>query len=225
LLEIRFFVSLVFLCLFSVSFPTITYAQTLHDTKENKNNIENISDWKYYQLTKNAITSHYYDLSYTQPLDIDSYCPNYKELDRPNRIEFWIAFLKELATVESQNKPKTIYQEKFIDKEGFYVYSIGLFQLSLESGNGNYKCDIEDYEDLQDPKTNIECTIKIFDKLIQEDNIIRDYRTDKVTNKQEWKGLSRYWGSIRNKMKINKIKFKLSHMDICAQELEFAFRR
>jgi hypothetical protein len=212
-LGMRFFVSLVFLCLF-ILFRIPAYAQL---------SVDDIYDWKYYQISKDTIQSHYYDLSYTQPLDIDQYCPNYKELDREKRIMFWIAFLKELSTVESSNKPNTIYQEKFTDNEGFYVYSIGLFQLSLESSKGNYKCDVNTYEELQNPTKNIQCTIRIFDKLIQEDNYIRDYRL--IAQKQEWRGLSRYWGSIRNRKKINKIKYELSNLSICTQDMGFAFRR
>ena len=211
-LEVRFFVSLVF---FTLIFTTL-YASY-------QNNQDDIYDWKYYELTRNAINSHYYDLSYTQPLDIDDYCPNYKELDRQKRIEFWISFLKELSLVESGDNPQTIYQEKFVDKEGFYVYSIGLFQLSLESANGNYNCNIKDYEELKNPKINIECTINIIDKLIQEDNMIRGYRI--IAEEEQWRGLARYWGTLRDRKKINKIRYKLSNMPICKQELDFAFRR
>jgi hypothetical protein len=136
---------------------------------------------------------------------------------------FWIAFLKELSTIESSNKPNTIYQEKFTDNEGFYVYSIGLFQLSLESSRGNYKCDVNTYEELQNPEKNIQCAIRIFDKLIQEDNYIRKYNDSKKIEK--WKGLSRYWGSIRNIEKNKRLRYNMMKIDFCRQNLDFAFRR
>lgn len=100
-----------------------------------------------------------------------------------------------MAKYESSFKPETSYTEGFNDAKGAKVISRGLLQLSQESSNQKaYGCNITDAKQLHDPKTNLECSVKIAVKWINQDGIF--FGGDKL-------GLGRYWSVGRAKSGSN----------------------
>ena len=67
-----------------------------------------------------------------------------------------------MAKYESSFKPETQFKESFNDSKGKPVISRGLLQLSIESANQKaYGCNIKKAEEMHNPKTNLECAVKI----------------------------------------------------------------
>lgn len=73
-----------------------------------------------------------------------------------------IQLISIMAKYESSFKPETQFKESFNDSKGKPVISRGLLQLSIESANQKaYGCNIKKAEELHNPKTNLECAVKI----------------------------------------------------------------
>ena len=90
-----------------------------------------------------------------------------------------------MAKYESSFNPAEKYTESFADASGVKVVSRGLLQLSQESANQKaYGCKITDPKQLHDPKINLECSVKIAVKWINQDGVF--FGGDKL-------GLGRYW--------------------------------
>ena len=90
-----------------------------------------------------------------------------------------------MAKYESSFNPQEKYTEGFSDAQGNKVISRGLLQISIESANQKaYGCNITKAEQLHDPKTNLECAVKIAVKWINQDGVF--FGSDKL-------GLGRYW--------------------------------
>lgn len=77
-------------------------------------------------------------------------------------------------------KDKCIYKECFQDPKYGYcmmskdkkpIKSSGLFQLSIGSVNGRYKCGIKEQSDLYDPYKNISCMVNIANYWLNEDKV------------------------------------------------------
>lgn len=102
----------------------------------------------------------------------------------------WAKFIKAMAKAESNWNPNTFYVEKTIfDRHGKNVVSRGMLQISIESA-GLYGCVLEDKE-LHIPEKNIECGMKIINRLLKRDGQVMGKKNGK------WVGLSRYWSVLR----------------------------
>jgi hypothetical protein len=88
-----------------------------------------------------------------------------------------------------------------------------LFQISIASANGNYKCGIKKAEDLHDEKTNIDCLIKAANILVP----AGDKSNSPVKSPNEksyvggryenaWKALAKYWSPFRRPHQIVELK-------------------
>lgn len=102
--------------------------------------------------------------------------------------ESWANFFVTLGYKESSFKTGTVGDQGRADIPSG---SHGLYQLSPEDGlNTNYNPSGEAYtlEELYDPEFNVDATIRIAEKLLNDDNIIAGGST---------RGLSRYWGPLR----------------------------
>lgn len=143
------------------------------------------------------------------PSDRESF--HYSKADSP--LIFWSKLLVEMAKWESNYQPTAYYLEKncsgwgvfkkcntIYDRNGDIVASRGLFQLSLESGNG-YGCGFVNQQDVHSPEKNIQCAVKILEKWILADGKI-------YSSSSPWKGGSRYWGVLRptTERKIKAVK-------------------
>lgn len=80
-----------------------------------------------------------------------------------------------MAKYESSYKTEESYKEGFSDSQGKAVISRGLFQISQESANQSaYGCKITDAKQLHDPKTNINCAVKILSYQAKKHGVLID---------------------------------------------------
>jgi hypothetical protein len=102
-----------------------------------------------------------------------------------------MALMVELSRFESNFKPETTYQEEFDDNAGDNVISRGLFQLSVESVNGDrYRCGAT-VAKLHDPAFNIQCAVKVANALVKENGVLHG------GGSKAWLGMARYWSPFR----------------------------
>jgi len=119
------------------------------------------------------------------PSDAKEFCPN--GMSTRN----WVHLMGAMVNYESGFKPTTVYQENFTGRDGKFILSIGLFQVSLSSSNGGYGCGFKDNEDIKNPEKNISCGVKILKKLISQNGRI----AGKVNG--SWQGGARYFAVLR----------------------------
>ena len=161
------------------------------------------------QFTQNAIRDYGQDLLKTVPNDIANYCAKYPQLNNRGRGDFWVGLISKLAYFESSYNPETSYTERFSDNEGNSVISRGLLQLSIESANGNYACGLTNATQLHDPKTNLECGVRIFNKLVIQNGVINTHLNG------SWQGLSRYWSPFRDSIKNQTLMDYTNTLKLC----------
>lgn len=147
---------------------------------------------KWTQYTYDAIYDVGESLLDSRPTDIAKFCPNYDNLNDDGKAMFWIHLVSSMTRYESNFRPETSFQESFKDRHGDFVISRGLLQLSIESARG-YKCNLRNAQDLHDPQRNLECTVKILKRWVDDDNVI----SKRLTNGQ-WRGGARYWSVLRH---------------------------
>lgn len=159
-------------------------------------------------LALTAINNHATGMLGVVPKDVAEFCPNYVTLSAGDRKKFYIMLLSALAKFESNYKPTTTYTEKFEDAKGRRVVSAGIFQLSVESGNGYY-CNLKKTEDLFDPPTNFNCAARIMNKWIVTDKLIGAHAEGR------WKGMARYWSPFRNFDRKKAMQARTKSLAIC----------
>lgn len=116
-------------------------------------------------------------------------------------LESWGNIFVAMAFKESSWKADAKYTERFKDRNGEFIVSTGLFQLSQESGLG-YKCDFKTLSKLTDPRTNIDCAMKIMKRWVINDG----YITKNVGGSKPWRGGARYWSVLRKEDTLKYIK-------------------
>jgi len=148
------------------------------------------------------------------PRDAKEFCPNFVNLSKEQRTEFYVELISSMTKYESSFKAKTTYTEDFKDAKGKYVVSRGPLQISQESANGKrYKCDITKESQLHDPLINFQCGVKILAYWIPLDGNIGV--TDKTSSSPN-KGGARYWSVLRNKSSSRaKIIERTSALSFC----------
>lgn len=145
------------------------------------------------EYTHRAIEDFGDGLMASEPEDINNFCPNYLNLNDEGRLMFWIHLISSMVKYESGFKPETFYQEAFKDRNGNYIISRGLLQLSIESARG-YKCDLDDAQDLHDAQKNLECGVRIINRWVERDGVVASKRSD-----GKWIGGARYWSVLRKR--------------------------
>jgi hypothetical protein len=146
---------------------------------------------KWVKYVSDAIDEHGL-MNAKQPSDAAEFCPNFKSLSLEQKKMFWIYLVSATAELESSFNPKSSYTEDFKDSSGTKVVSRGLLQLSLESAQ-DYGCPVSKGADLYDPKTNLDCGIRILEHWIQHDGRIAG------KSGSQWLGAGRYWAPFRHK--------------------------
>ena len=154
---------------------------------------------KWSEFTKDAIFEVGESLLDSNPTDINRFCPAYGSLNQEGKLMFWIHLVSSMARFESSFRRETSFRKSFKDRFGNNVISRGLLQLSIESARG-YKCDLRNAQDLHDPQRNLECTIKILKRWVDDDNVI-----SKRLSNGKWRGGARYWSVLRH-TGANKVK-------------------
>ena len=159
-------------------------------------------------FTAEALEKYAPGLIDSHPGDIREFCPAYSSLDRKGRKVFWINFVSAVAFKESSFRPSDSYVENFRNSSGNAVVSRGLMGLSLESSQ-LYACRMNTERDLEDPKLNLECGVKILGKWVM--------RTGRLSGHigGHWVGASRYWGVMRTPNKAAAIKRATNSLDFC----------
>jgi len=132
------------------------------------------------------------DIVNSNPADISWYCANYSSLNDEERLLFWLRFLSVLIEHESTFNPLKITFTK-----GVNVYSVGLLQLSLISSKRSiYNCTmVESYDDLFDWRKNLTCGVRMMGYFMRTDQAI-SWNSKK--EEYPWRGLARYWESLRD---------------------------
>lgn len=148
------------------------------------------SGHKWTLFTIDALKNYGADLIESVPADIENFCPNYKTLNISSRMEFWVNLVSAIAAAESRFNPKVFYVETMLNSNGEHVVSRGLLQLSLESVR-YYGCPIKTDADLEDPRKNIECGVRILNRWIPSDGVMS------AQSKSGWLGGARYWSVLR----------------------------
>lgn len=164
---------------------------------------------KWTKITHTAISELGKNLLTSVPKDIKDYCSAYDHLSNENRKDFWVYLISSLARFESNYNPNEKYVENFRDRNGNFVISRGLLQISKESANG-YGCKIEDENELHDPEVNIRCGIRIINHWVSKDGVIAAQ-----TSNEGWRGAARYWSPFRNQSKRTTIASETSSQSYC----------
>jgi hypothetical protein len=149
------------------------------------------------EAAKDAISLYGQSLLTSKPADIDSWCLDFSKVDK---VGFYSAMLSHMSKYESNFKTELQYKEKFTDDSGKNVISRGLLQVSFESCLKGYKVQLKTGEELHDPVKNLECSVKILNRLVPENNLV----SAKVDGK--YKGAARYWAVMRPESKLSLIK-------------------
>lgn len=130
------------------------------------------------------------DLLTANPSDAKIFCPNYANLSESKRKQFWAFFISSMAKFESNFDPKEAYTEGFRDKNGKYIISRGLLQISIESSH-SYRCGFKSTAEMHSPTRNLSCGIRILNHWMKKDRrIASKYGAG-------WRGGARYWSVLR----------------------------
>lgn len=146
-------------------------------------------DGSWTRAAEHAVASS--TLPKTTPADAVEFCPRYPELGYSQRKQFWVGLLSAMSGPESNFRPASRYQERFIDRQGRPVVSRGLLQISQESANQQrYGCDIRHPSLLHDPLINLSCGVRILARWVSQDGLIASNHSPK--------GGGRYWSTLRH---------------------------
>ncbi|MBX3016486.1 MAG: hypothetical protein KF767_01250 [Bdellovibrionaceae bacterium] len=121
-----------------------------------------------------VIREEAYD-SLNKAIDADVFCPNYHNLSKDQRINFWGALISGITKFESGYNPTTRYHESTMGTDPITkqpVYSEGLLQLSYQDVQWAKYCEFDWSKDknlkstdpkktIFDPYKNLRCGIKI----------------------------------------------------------------
>lgn len=162
------------------------------------------------QFTLAAIDELGEDLLKAQPRDMEAFCPNYSSLQVEDKKAVWLMLISAMAYFESSFNPKLAHQEKFKNSKAEFVVSRGLMQLSRESSR-HFGCKIEKEADLEDPKINLSCAVRIMTNHVSQDGVI----AKKVD--ERWRGGARYWYVLRAQKTLPVIRKAVRKLSQCGQ--------
>nr|WP_233252448.1 transglycosylase SLT domain-containing protein [Maritimibacter sp. 55A14] len=112
--------------------------------------------------TMSALTSHGAALAQTEPADIDTWCPAYREASPTARRAFWSGLLSALAKHESTWRP---------DAVGGGGRWFGLVQIAPATARG-YGCKARSGAALQDGGANLSCAVRIMAHTVPRDGVV-----------------------------------------------------
>ena len=147
---------------------------------------------KWTNYAYDAVTDYGKDLLASRPRDIATFCPNYNNLGEERKKMFWMHLISSMTQFESGFKPETKFKESFKDRNGDYIISRGLLQLSIESAR-SYECNLRNAQDLHSAQRNLECGVRIINRWVRRDGRV----AGKVEGK--WRGGARYWSVLRKR--------------------------
>ncbi|MES2801001.1 MAG: transglycosylase SLT domain-containing protein [Bdellovibrionota bacterium] len=173
------------------------------DDQANQDNVrEVIPLWETKSLNHRSWSEHIYnelptlgpELLTVNPVDAKIFCPNFSNLSKSERKQFWAFFISSMSKFESGFDPNESYTENFKDSRHKYIVSRGLLQISIESSKG-YRCGFTTERELHNPAKNLSCGIKILNHWMKKDNRIASRLG------LGWRGGARYWAVLRQSRK------------------------
>jgi len=169
-------------------------------------------DWReahpsYHQIALSEVKTTGAELLDYTPKDYQRYCPEYPQLNREQRSLFWASLLSSIARHESSHNTESAYEEHIKNREGNFVVSRGLLQMSFESARF-YNSELESPEELHDPRTNMRTGLLAIKKWVLADGVIAHQGKD-----GKWQGAARYWSTLRTNWKSEEIRSWLLGID------------
>lgn len=123
--------------------------------------------------------------------DGDEWHRGYNQMPREMKVELWAHLFGITMKYECDYNPRD-YSVDVGTPDDKETWSVGLMQMSVcDQPNYGFKLGYS-FEDLQDPYKNTILAVRVAEKLVAQDGLI----DGKIDGK--WKGLSRYWGTIRD---------------------------
>jgi hypothetical protein len=121
------------------------------------------------------------------PADAAEFCPKWASLDRRGREQVWITLISAIAKYESSFDADASFDEPPPLSER----SIGLLQLSL-SDSRDFHCGFTTEAEIEDPRNNLDCGVRILAQLVLGDQVIGGGRSD------DRLGAAAYWSVLNH---------------------------
>ena len=189
------------------SVPTTSVPNSVSGSSMRWSHVTGSEGWQ--AFVEEAIDLHGDSLRTSTPSDIANWCPAFAGQTPEERKAFWSYLMSSLMKFESNYDTTVSFQESFNDRFGNPVISRGLLQLSKESANG-YGCGIGDPKELHDPKTNLQCSVRIMNRWLDRDGAIV-----RKTAPNKWRGFARYWSPFRSKSKLKTMQQQVADSSYC----------
>lgn len=142
--------------------------------------------------------------SFDNANDLASFCPKYKSLDSDHKAFVLGTMAVAVALYESSYNPNSIFHEP----PPLGIDSVGLFQLSYED-KFPWCVMQKAQKTLENPRVNIECAVPEMAKLVSRDGVLSG------GSKGAWKGMARYWSTMRPSGKLAQIKSATNQLAFC----------
>ncbi len=148
--------------------------------------------------TMNALSSHGAVLAQLTPVDVDQWCPAYREAPIKQRQAFWAGLLSALAKHESWHVP---------DASGGGGLWLGLLQIDPRTAKG-FGCRAQTPSALFDGAQNLACGVRIAASQVAKDNEI-------LGGPGHWRGVARDWAPFRKANKVADMQTWTRSQDYC----------
>jgi hypothetical protein len=145
-------------------------------------------------------------LSQRTPRDIDAFCPGFRTAEPEARRAFYVAFLAEIARLESGLDPGANSAAPDRDRPDRQIVSRGLLRISSAQA-AQAGCTATD-DALYDPAENLRCGVRILDTALANDNLLAGWD-------QGWRGASRTWTSLRDRENLADVQAALNAKPYC----------
>lgn len=142
--------------------------------------------------------------SFNSAADVKGYCGKWSTLNSDQKITVLGTMAVAIALYESDYNPGNVYHEP----PPLSVDSIGLYQLSYED-QMKWCSMVRASNTLKDPITNIRCAIPEMAMLAKKDGVISGGSSG------AWRGLPRYWSTMRPTGKLTQIKSATNSLEFC----------
>lgn len=161
---------------------------------------EKVPDTQYTEFLVNALKQSGQKLLAMPSIkDSSLYCPKFSSLNQDEKMQFFVMLISAMARHESGFDYRTSYYEKNVEGN---PTSRGLLQISIPSVNSpRYGCKITDSKQLHDPKTNLDCAVKVISSLVVENGYLG--KELGANEKSDYRGASRYFSVLRKWLKKN----------------------
>jgi hypothetical protein len=145
--------------------PWRPHARTAHFSAVWDGEVDDASVWTLW-LSK-GLEAHASDLIRSTPKDATDFCAAWPRLSRHDREQVWITLISAIAKYESDFNPSASFDEPPPLEED----SIGLMQLSLSDAK-DFHCGFKTESEIEDPRRNLDCAVRILDHLIPSGGLI-----------------------------------------------------